>query len=147
MKKRKKYPLVAAFDFDETIGIFKPNKKLKSYQTKSVTNIPYEPVLEFMKQLKSKGIKIVVYSSRWWGDYNSLVEWFNKHNIEVDDIILGRFKADLYVCDKSVNPHDENFLSKSIELLNETDSWGKHYLKTKRNRSCETKKESPSFFT
>lgn len=124
----KKYPEVVAIDFDETIGFFKPKEKtFKEYRVKSVDSVPNPRMVNFIKELRSKGKKVVVYTSRWWGDYNSLIEWLEKHDIVVDDVLLGRFKADVYVCDKSINAHDEDMESKVYDMLKEKNSWGKFY--------------------
>jgi len=133
----KKYPEVVAIDFDETIGFFKPKslkKKVGGYRVKEVDNYPNPRMLAFIKELRSKGIKVVIYTSRWWGDYNSLIEWLKKHQVEVDDVLLGRFKADVYVCDKSINAHDSDMEDKVFSLLKEKNSWGKFYKKlTEKN--------------
>lgn len=128
-----KNPKVIAVDFDETIGLYRKNTVSKSYITKKVNNFPNDRVVKLIKDLRAKGHRVVVWTSRWWGDYNSLVKWFKNNNIEVDDIVLGRLKADVYVCDKAVNAHDYILEDKVDCLLKNSDKWG-IYDKKKRKR-------------
>jgi hypothetical protein len=127
MKKNKKKPCVIAVDFDETLALYNPKTKLKTYIVKKIDSVPNPRIVRHIKNNREQGHKIVIWSSRWWGDYNAIVDWLKKYHIEVDDIVLGRFKADAYICDKSVNAHDPIMESLSFKLLNETESWGKWY--------------------
>lgn len=126
----KKNPEVVAVDFDETIGFFKPKKgsnDVGGYITKEVTNHPNPRIVKFIAELRAKGIKVIVYSSRWWGDFNAVNEWLLKHSIFVDGVVLGRLKADAYICDKSIDAHDVDMEDKVYSMLKEKHSWGKFY--------------------
>jgi hypothetical protein len=125
----KKNVHVIAWDFDETIGLYKYDVHNKNigYLTKHVANVPNPLIVKLMRKFRKEGIKIIIYSTRWWGDYNTLIDWLRKYHIVVDDIILGRFKADCYVCDKSLNAHEENLEQKIRNMLNDDESWGKWY--------------------
>lgn len=126
MKKQAK---VIALDFDESLALYNPNIKHDSYVVKLVDSVPNPRIVSFVKFIRKQGCKVVIYSSRWWGDYNAIVDWLEKHRIVVDDIILGKFKADVYIDDKAVNAHDPIVETLTNKLLSETDSWGKWYSK------------------
>lgn len=126
---KKSNPKVAGFDFDETVALFKPNKKIKTYITKRVDSVPNPDVVKLIKSLREKNIKVIIYSSRWWGDYNAVSNWLKKHNIEVDGIVLGRLKADVYICDKTINTFDEQLEKKVFNMLDLSESWGMYYNK------------------
>ena len=135
-KKIRKYPSVVAIDFDETIGLFNPKeKKTKGYRVKEVTNVPNPRMVELISKLRSLGIRVVIYTSRWWGDYNSLIEWLEKYNIVVDDVLCGRFKADIYICDRTVFAHDKDMEDKVFNLLSKGPCWGQFYEKINEKHS------------
>lgn len=123
----KKKPCVIAVDFDETLALYNPKTKLNTYIVKKIDSIPNPRMVRYIKNLRELGHKVVIWSSRWWGDYNAIVTWLKKYKIEVDDIVLGRFKADAYICDKSINAHDSYMEPQVLKLLKETNSWGKWY--------------------
>lgn len=133
-KSRFKNPKVVAFDFDETIGLFKKGQKHTGYTPKVVDNYLNPKMVSLIKNLRKNKIKVIIYSSRHWGDYNVLIEWLNKNKLKVDDVILGRFKADVYVCDRSTNPHSNNFEKEFLSLLREEKSWGDYYEEYYSNR-------------
>jgi hypothetical protein len=126
-------PKVIAVDFDETIGLYRKSDNGKGYEVKKVDLLPNPEMAQMIRQWRRQGHKVIVYSSRWWGDYNALVAWFKRHKIKVDDIVLGRLKADVYICDKSVNPWtDQNELNALVEaLLHQHSAWGQHEEKEK----------------
>lgn len=132
----KKYPKVIAVDFDETLGFYNPKIKENGYVVKKVNNVPNPSMVKAIQNWRKLGHKVIIYTSRWWGDYNALAEWLKKHHLEVDDIVLGRLKADVYVCDKSVYAYDPDMNKKVDDLLNNTESWGVHY-----NRYIGSKKK------
>jgi len=126
----KKYPKVVAIDFDETIGLYNPEKiGIGGYNPKNIYNVPNPRLIKIIKNLRKNKVKVIVYTSRWWGDYNSLSEWFKKYKIKVDDIILGRFKADVYICDKALNAHSKSLEKDITKMLKLSESWGMHYKK------------------
>lgn len=117
-------PKVVAVDFDETLGLYQKNHKLKGYVPKLVNNTPNKRMIALIKSLRKRGVKVIIYTSRWWGDYNALIEWLKKNKIVVDDVVLGRLKADAYICDKSIFAHDENLEQKTDDMLKISDKWG-----------------------
>lgn len=96
----RRNPPVVSVDFDGTVCLTKLKKK---YTTK--TTIIGQPNWDLIKMLcgmKREGWKIVINSSRWWGDYNSVKNWLDNAGVPYDDIVLGAFKADLYINDKNL---------------------------------------------
>lgn len=95
---------VIAVDLDNTIFGFKPNSVYKTKQKMVNCGYPVKKNIKVLKELKKKyKCKLVIYSSRWWGDYNEVKTWLDKIKFPYDDIVLGRFKADVYFCDRAVN--------------------------------------------
>lgn len=111
-------PKVIAFDFDQTIAMYSP----KYWKTKYVVKVPVrakcnEQVRRLMKDLAAQGHKIVIYTSRWWGDYATIEKWLLKEEVPYHDIICGRFKADCYICDKSINPMYPDVIDRCYDML------------------------------
>ena len=110
-----KYPKVVAYDFDKTVtlgfkpGIYIPKQKIKDK--------PNREVVDFLKKCRKEGFKVICHTSRWYGDYNSIKEWLDKHNVPYDDIILGNFKADVYLNDLAVNPLNSDWKERFHEIL------------------------------
>lgn len=127
----KTYPKVVAIDFDETLGLYPAGSTGKGYQVKVINNIPNPRIVKLIKNCRKIGHRVIIYTSRWWGDYNALVEWLDKYKIKVDDVICGRFKADLYICDKSTNAHHEFMERQSDLILSQSEQWGIHDTKNK----------------
>ena len=110
---------VVAVDFDGTLAelycarnSYRPKTKIKEK--------PKKDVVDYCKFLHSKGVKIIVHSSRWWGDYKSVKEWLDRHGVPYDDIILGKFKCDLFLDDLNVNPTDLDWKTKVDKILFKT---------------------------
>ena len=125
----KKNAQVVGLDFDETLGLFSPKNNEDGYEPKRVNNVPNPRIVKLVKEMRSRGILVIVYSSRWWGDYNAVKAWLKKYKIIVDGIVLGRLKADLYICDKSVDAHSVTLERDCYSVLNDADKWGIHYDK------------------
>jgi len=93
---------VVAVDFDGTVcntdfsRPYIPKEEIKDK--------PNKHVVEYLRKLSKSGWIIIIFSSRWWGDYNVVRDWLKRHNVPYNDIILGRFKADLYIDDKTIRP-------------------------------------------
>lgn len=113
----KKNPSVVAIDFDDTIGFIGTEDKDSVYVTKTVENLPNPRIVNLIKHLRKNKVKVIVYSSRWWGDFNAISVWLKKHKIKVDDIVLGRLKADAYICDRSVNTFASDVEIKTFSFL------------------------------
>ena len=109
-------PKVIAVDFDGTLCEHHQDKNHYAPKTE-INKKPKNEVLDFLKKLNRKEFKIIIYSSRWWGDYNWVKNWLDNNEVPYDDIVLGRFKADIYIDDFTVNPtldgwkHDFDTLS------------------------------------
>jgi hypothetical protein len=90
-------------DFDGTLC--QMYRESTPYIPKSeIRNAPNWHVVEVCRRYRSYGCRIVVYSSRWWGDYHWIKQWLDKHNVPYDDIVLGKFKADAFLDDTTANP-------------------------------------------
>ncbi|HRY29410.1 MAG TPA: hypothetical protein P5079_05155 [Elusimicrobiota bacterium] len=102
-KKKSARPPVIGVDFDGTLcQIFKSNVP---YIPKSVIRgKPNKNVVEACRRYRRSGCRIVVYTSRWWGDYHWLKQWLDKYDVPYDDIVPGKFKADAFIDDTTVNP-------------------------------------------
>lgn len=111
-------PKTIAFDFDQTIAIYTSTYWKTKYVVKvPVRATPNHKVVELIRQLKEQGNTVVVYTSRWWGDYHTITKWMTKHKIPFDDLVCGRFKADCYICDKSLNPSDPALTNKCFDMI------------------------------
>ena len=111
-------PKVIAFDLDQTIAMYSP----KYWKTKYIVKVPVRAkpnltIVKLMNDLYDKGHTIVIYTSRWWGDYATIERWLSKHNVPYHDIICGRFKADCYICDKSINPMWPDVANRCYDML------------------------------
>ncbi|MHA1342877.1 MAG: hypothetical protein ACTSQG_02750 [Promethearchaeota archaeon] len=107
---------VIAVDLDHTLYEFKPTKKYVVKKEMKGKLIMKNAIL--LKRLKKKyGCKLIICSSRWWGDYNKIKQWLDKVNFPYDGIVLGRFKADVYFCDRAVNAvnYDEKEITSKLK--------------------------------
>lgn len=93
--------------------------------------VPYESVVNKIKEYRSQGVKIVLFTSRNMNSYNGniglinantakvLLEWLGKWDIPYDEIIYGKpwpGHYGFYVDDRTVRP--DEFLRYSFEELN-----------------------------
>jgi len=114
------------FDIDGTICPIK--KKDENYEDL----VPYPEILEKLKEYKSQGAKIVLYTSRNMNSYNGNIGMINKHTAAVlsawlekwevpyDEIVYGKVwpgHKGFYVDDRGVRP--DEFLKYSPEELAE----------------------------
>lgn len=101
-----KNPPVVSVDFDGTICFTDISSR---YIPK--TEIKGEPNIKLIKMLegmRKEGWKIMIDSSRWWGDYNWVKDWLIKNKAPFDEIRLGGVVADLYINDKAINVKEVN---------------------------------------
>lgn len=118
--------LTFVFDIDGTICPIK--KKNEEY----IDLVPYEKMVEKIRDYKSKGAKIVLFTSRNMNSYNGnigminantakvMLQWLEKWDIPYDEIIYGKpwpGHRGFYVDDRSIRP--DEFLKYSEEELNE----------------------------
>lgn len=94
---------VVCFDLDGTISEEGYDKQ------------PIQEMVEVMKKLKNRGIRVVIYTSRH--DKKRTVEWLERHRIPHDKIVFGKPAADIYVDDKGVKPKDFLKMSELEELF------------------------------
>jgi len=103
------------FDIDGTIC---PIKKVdENYEDL----IPYNNMIEKIKELKNEGFKIILFTSRNMRTFNNditkinkytrpiLESWLKKWNIPYDELIIGKpwpGKNGFYVDDKTIRPDE-----------------------------------------
>lgn len=118
--------LTFVFDIDGTICPIK--KKEQEY----MDLIPYQEMVEKLKEYKQGGARIVLFTSRNMNSYNGnigminantakvMLAWLEKWEIPYDEIIYGKpwpGHRGFYVDDRSIRP--DEFLKYSEEELNE----------------------------
>ncbi|MCS7185225.1 MAG: hypothetical protein NZ870_04820 [bacterium] len=111
-----KSKIVIGVDFDGTLATMYESGK-EYIPKREINQKPNYEVVKFLKSLSRRKYKIIIYSSRWWGDYNWVKKWLDKYKIPYDDIILGKFKADVYLDDVSINPSVSGWQKKFFEIL------------------------------
>lgn len=116
MKRKKDRPKVVAVDFDGTMCHIFP-KGQRYIPKKKVKEAPNAHIVEVCRGLQKEGVKIIIYSSRWWGDYAWMKEWLDKNQIPYDGIVLGKFKADAFLDDTTVNPWFEKDWDKHLRKI------------------------------
>jgi len=107
-----------AFDFDMTLAMYDP----KYWATKYVVKVPVraKPNLKLRKlmdDLWHGGHRVIIYTSRWWGDFCTIKNWLDKHEFLYHDIICGRFVADCYICDKSINAWYPDVANRCYDMI------------------------------
>lgn len=111
-------PKVIAFDFDQTIAMYSKTEWKKRYKTKIPIKAKCnETVRRLMKDLANAGHTVIIYTSRHWGDYHTIEKWLLKEEVPYHDIICGRFLADCYICDKSINPLYADVADRCYDML------------------------------
>lgn len=134
MEGISKYTLVV--DIDGTLCPIK--KKEEEY----INLVPYQKMVDKLKEYKAKGVKIVLFSSRNMNSYNgnlglinkytakTLMAWLEKWDIPYDEILFGKpwpGHFGFYVDDRSVRP--DEFLSHSMDELEDICKKGREQLK------------------
>ena len=114
------------FDIDGTLCPVK--KKEEAYEDL----IPYENILEKMRECKKQGARIVLFTSRNMNSYGGnlglinkhtarvLLDWLEKWNIPYDEIIYGKpwpGHNGFYVDDRTVRP--DEFLTCTVKEMEE----------------------------
>ena len=114
------------FDIDGTLCPIK--KKDEKYEDL----VPYEDVVNRLREYHEDGARITLFTSRNMNSYNGqigvinkvtakvLLEWLEKWNIPYDEIIYGKpwpGHYGFYVDDRTVRP--DEFLKYSVDELNE----------------------------
>lgn len=80
---------------------------------------PIEEVIEFLKQAKNDGYKLILFTARSWAEYDALEKALEDNDIGdfFDEIVMGKPIGKMYLDDRSINPLDEDWDSKAKELL------------------------------
>lgn len=114
------------FDIDGTLCPIK--KKDEKYEDL----IPYPEMVEKIKEYKSKGAKITLFTSRNMNTYKGniglinantakiIINWLDKWDIPYDEIIYGKpwpGHNGFYVDDRTIRPNE--FLNMTVDELNE----------------------------
>lgn len=114
------------FDVDGTICPIK--EKNQKYEDL----IPYKNIVDRIREYKSRGAKIIIFTSRNMNSYNGnlgminkntariLQQWLEKWDIPYDEIYYGKpwpGHKGFYVDDRTIRPNE--FLSCSIDELDE----------------------------
>ena len=113
------------FDIDGTIC------PIKKQDEKYEDLIPYESMVNKLRKLKSKGFKIILFTSRNMRTFNNdiakineytkpvLKEWLSKWDIPYDELVIGKpwpGKNGFYVDDKAIRP--DELLNLNLEEIN-----------------------------
>ncbi len=124
------------FDIDGTLCPIK--KKEERYED----IVPYQDMVEKLKEYKKDGAKIVLFTSRNMNSYNGnigkinkntariLLDWLDKWQIPYDEIIYGKpwpGHKGFYVDDRTIRP--DEFLTKNLEQLDEICKKARENLK------------------
>lgn len=114
------------FDIDGTLCPIK--KKDEKYEDL----IPYPEMVEKIREYKSKGAKITLFTSRNMNTYKGniglinantakiIINWLDKWDIPYDEIIYGKpwpGHNGFYVDDRTIRPNE--FLNMTVDELNE----------------------------
>lgn len=63
---------------------------------------PLPGVKEALDKLQDKGYKVVIYTSRHWGDITAIENWLEDHQIKINRIECGKVLLKLYIGDEAV---------------------------------------------
>ncbi|WP_233623404.1 HAD family hydrolase [Citrobacter braakii] len=112
------------FDVDGTLcPIRKPDEDYSELE-------PFEEIISLLREYKSKGFYIILYSARNMNTFQGnvgriaavtgkqLMEWLERHDIPYDEMHLGKpwpGRGGFYVDDKSIRP--DEFLKLSYEEI------------------------------
>jgi hypothetical protein len=72
-----------------------------------------EPMWENIRkarEVEAAGYKIIVHTSRPWGDYENIEGWLNHYNVPYRRIVCGKLLAIRYVDDKAINADEASWL-------------------------------------
>lgn len=93
-----------AVDFDSTIS-----KGTWSIETPNA--VPGPPMnIDKLQELVDAGKKIIIHTSRPWGDYELIESWLNHYEVPFDKIVCGKLLAHRYVDDRAVNADEPSWL-------------------------------------
>lgn len=120
------------FDIDGTLC------PIKGKDEKYEDLVPYLQIVEKIREYKSQGAKIVLYTSRNMNSYKGniglinantapiLIEWLKKWDIPYDEIVYGKIwpgRKGFYVDDRTIRP--DEFLRCSTDEMEEICEQGR----------------------
>jgi hydroxymethylpyrimidine pyrophosphatase-like HAD family hydrolase len=114
-----------AIDFDATIATY------DGFKGKGVFGNPVEGASRVIKQLKQKGWKIIIYTTR--SETHQIIDYLDEHNIPYDYInhnpknielgcSLGKPLADVYLDDRAIT-FDGNWGKALYDVENFSEWW------------------------
>ena len=100
--------MIIAVDIDNTLcePVFSSKDNQSCLKVKSYPNI-----VQLVKDLKSKGHTIILFTHRHSCTYKATKQWLKDNNIPYDKLIMNKIKYDLLIDDKALPP---------LEYLNST---------------------------
>lgn len=75
---------------------------------------PITKMISILKELKTKGYKIIIFTARHPADYEKTVLWLSRQGIKYDDLYMGKPLADLYIDDNALRFNRDEFISTSV---------------------------------
>lgn len=129
------------FDIDGTLCPIKESQQ--AYED----IVPFQNMVDKLKEYKERGAKIVLFTSRNMNSYSGniglinahtakvILHWLEKNQIPYDEIIYGKPWPGIngfYIDDRSVRP--DEFLRYSIEELNELCTHSRKAVRLENNK-------------
>lgn len=76
-----------------------------------------DPIWDNVKKvqaLAAKGFKIIIHTSRYWGDYELIEHWLRHYNIPFKEIQCGKPLYAAYIDDRAINADDPDWTPKNV---------------------------------
>lgn len=67
---------------------------------------PIEENINKVNKLKNDGMTIVIYTARMEEDRKITYDWLEENGVEFDELVMGKFRADLYIDKDSIRPEE-----------------------------------------
>jgi len=78
---------------------------------------PDEEVIEAINNLYKQGHTVLIWTARPWGNAQQVASWLTEHGVRYHGLRMDKGSADVYVDDKAVNIHGENWEEKLEDLI------------------------------
>lgn len=62
---------------------------------------PINTTIETMRELRAKGVALLLHTARWQSDYDVTLKWLQRHDVPFDELHMGKPSAHVYVDDRS----------------------------------------------